>query len=56
MSDLDPEEACIQEVIARFYTFFGNMVLLKNDIECLMELDHGTKDHILYQLEEIESE
>ena len=54
--NLDSEESCIQETIAQFYSFFGRMVQLKNEIDQLFDLDPLTKNRILYQLEEIESE
>ena len=53
--NLDSDEANIQEAIAQFYSFFGRMVQLRNDIEQL-SLDFQTKNRILYQLEDIESE
>ena len=53
--NLDVEEANIQEAIAQFYSFFGRMVQLRNDIE-LLALDDLTKNRILDQLEDIESE
>ena len=53
--NLDVEEANIQEAIAQFYGFFGLMVRLRNDIE-LLALDDVTKNRILDQLGDIESE
>lgn len=53
---LDSDESCIQEVIAQFYSFFGRMVQLKNNIEHLEDLDHHTRARILDQLEDIERE
>ena len=53
--NLDVEEANIQEAIAQFYVFFGRMVQLRNDIE-LLALDDVTKNRILDQLGDIESE
>lgn len=53
--NLDADEANIQEAIAQFYSFFGRMVQLRNDIEQLA-LDFQMKNRILYQLEDIESE
>ena len=53
--NLDVEEANIQEAIAQFYSFFGRMVQLRNNIEQLA-LDFQTKNRILDQLEDIESE
>ena len=53
--NLDVEEANIQEAIAQFYSFFGRMVQLRNDIE-LLALDDQTKNRILDQLEDVESE
>lgn len=53
--NLDVDEANIQEAIAQFYLFFGRMVRLRNDIEQLA-LDDQTKNRILDQLEDIESE
>ena len=52
---LDIDEANIQEAIAQFYQFFGRMVQLRNNIEQLA-LDFQTKNTILDQLEDIESE
>ena len=52
--NLDSDEANIQEAIAQFYSFFGRMVQLRNDIEQL-SLDIHTKNRILYQLEDVES-
>ena len=52
---MDPEESCIQEAIGQFYSFFGRMVQLKNDIEHLVDLDLSVRDRILIQLEDIES-
>lgn len=53
--NLDAEETNIQDAIAQFYSFFGRMVQLRNNIEQLA-LDFHTKDRILDQLEDIESE
>jgi UDP-N-acetylmuramyl tripeptide synthase len=53
--NLDMEETNIQEAIAQFYMFFGRMVRLRNDID-LLALDDLTKNRILDQLEDIESE
>ena len=46
--------SCIQEAIGQFYSFFGRMVQLKNDIEHLDDLDLSVRDRILTQLEDIE--
>ena len=53
--NLDVEEANIQEAIAQFYSFFGRMTQLRNNIEGLA-LDFHMKNRILDQLEDIESE
>ena len=52
--NLDVDEANIQEAIAQFYSFFGRMVQLRNNIEQLA-LDDQMKNRILDQLEDIES-
>ena len=52
--NLDVEEANIQEAIAQFYSFFGRMTQLRNNIEGLA-LDFHMKNGILDQLEDIES-
>ena len=53
---MSSEEHCIQEAIAQFYSFFGQMQSLKNDIEQLNDLDDVTRNRIMYQLDNIESE
>ena len=53
---MSSEEGCIQEAIAQFYSFFGQMQSLKNDIEQLNDLDDVTRNRIMYQLDSIESE
>lgn len=53
---MSSEEGCIQEAIAQFYSFFGQMQSLKNDIEQLNYLDDVTRNRIMYQLDSIESE
>ena len=53
--EMDIEESCIQEAIGQFYSFFGQMVRLKTDIDQL-SLDSRTKMRIFNQLEDIESE
>lgn len=52
----DTEETCIGEAIAQFYSFFGRMVALKNDIDSLVQLDEESRARILDQLESIERE
>lgn len=51
---MDIEERNIQEAIGQFYSFFGGMSRVKNEIEGLSMDDH-TKDQIFAQLDEIES-
>lgn len=53
---MSSEEHCIQEAIAQFYSFFGQMQGLKNDIEQQNDLDDVTRNRIMYQLDNIESE
>lgn len=52
---MDSEVGCIQEALAQFYSFFGTMQNLKNDIEMLGDLDDVTRNRIMYQLDSIES-
>lgn len=52
---MSSEESCIQEAIAQFYSFFGQMQALKNDIEQLNDLDDVTRNRIMFQLDNIES-
>lgn len=53
---MSSEESCIQEAIAQFYSFFGQMQSLKNHIEQLNDLDDVTRNRIMFQLDNIESE
>jgi len=53
---MSSEESCIQEAIAQFYSFFGQMQSLKNHIEQLNDLDDVTRNRIMYQLDNIERE
>ena len=54
-ASVNPEVQCIQEALAQFYSFFGNMQHLKSEIE-MLDLDDVSRNRIMYQLDCIERE
>ena len=54
-SNVNPEVQCIQEALAQFYSFFGNMQHLKAEID-MLDLDDVSRNRIMYQLDCIERE
>ncbi len=52
---VNPEVQCIQEALAQFYSFFGNMQHLKSEID-MLDLDDVSRNRIMYQLDSIERE
>jgi len=52
---VNPEVQCIQEALAQFYSFFGNMQHLKTEID-MLDLDDVSRNRIMYQLDCIERE
>lgn len=53
---MDAQETVIGEVIGQFYSFFGKLMELRNTVASSPEVSQSTRDEVLGQLADLESE
>lgn len=54
--DMDPPDTVIGEVIGQFYSFFGSLMQMKENITTYPGLSQSFRDGVLEQLASLESE